>query len=100
MYSLGLGVKETMAYRADFWLGLVSAAFPITIQIFMWQALFRGAGTGELFGRGYHQMLAYSVSAAILWRLLRTGFEYDINEDIKKRGLEQVCDPASRIPAL
>ncbi len=99
MYALGLGVKETMAYRADFWLGLVSAAFPITIQIFMWQALYSGAGTGELFGRGYYQMLAYSVSAAILWRLLRTGFEYDINEDIKNGGLSKyVIRPVGYLP--
>ncbi len=99
MYSLGLGVKETMAYRADFWLGLVSAAFPITIQFFMWQALFKGAGTGELFGRDYGQMLAYSVSAAILWRLLRTGFEYDINEDIKNGGLSKyVIRPVGYLP--
>ncbi len=99
MYSLGLGVKETMAYRADFWLGLVSAAFPIIIQIFMWQALYAGAGTEELYGRSYGQMLAYSVSAAIFWRLLRTGFEYEINDDIKNGGLSKyVIRPVGYLP--
>ncbi len=99
LYSFGLGMKETMAYRADFWMGLASAAFPIIIQIFMWQALYQGSGGGALFGREYHQMLAYSVSAAILWRLLRTGFEYDINEDIKNGGLSKyVIRPVGYLP--
>lgn len=99
LYSFGLGVKEAMAYRADFWIGLSSAAFPIVIQFFMWQALYAGTGTGMLFGRGHAQMLAYSVTAAILWRLLRTGFEYDINEDIKNGGLgKYVIRPVGYLP--
>ena len=99
LYALGLGIKETMAYRADFWLGLFSAVFPIFIQIFMWQALYGGTGGGELFGRSYGQMLAYSVAAAILWRLLKTGFEYDINEDVKNGGLSKyVVRPIGYLP--
>ncbi len=98
-YALGLGVKETMAYRADFWIGLASAAFPICIQFFMWQALYGGSDSSILFGRDYQQMLAYSVSAAILWRLLRTNFEYEINEDIKNGGLSKyVIRPIGYLP--
>jgi ABC-2 type transport system permease protein len=99
LYSLGLGIKETMAYRADFWLGIASAIFPILIQIFMWQALYGGSGGGELYGRSYAQMLAYSVSASILWRLLKTGFEYEINDDIKNGGLSKyVIRPIQYLP--
>ena len=99
LYALGLGIKETMAYRADFWLGIGSAVFPIFIQIFMWQALYGGSGGGALFGRSYMQMLAYSVSASILWRLLKTGFEYEINEDIKNGGLSKyVIRPIEYLP--
>ncbi len=99
LYALGLGVKETMAYRADFWMSVASAAFPIFIQVFMWQALYGGSGGGELFGRSYAQMLAYSVSASILWRLMKTGFEYEINEDIKNGGLSKyVVRPVEYLP--
>jgi ABC-2 type transport system permease protein len=99
VYSLSLGIKETMAYRADFWLGIASAVFPIFIQIFMWQALYGGSGGGELYGRSYAQMLAYSVSASILWRLLKTGFEYEINDDIKNGGLSKyVIRPIQYLP--
>ncbi len=99
LHSLGLGLKEAIAYRADFWLGVASAAFPIFIQVFMWQALYGGAGKAELYGRNYAQMLAYSVTAAILWRLLRTGFEYDINEDIKNGGLSKyIVRPIHYLP--
>ena len=99
VYALGLGVKETMAYRADFWLSLVGAAFPILIQIFMWDALYKGSGSALLYGRSQAGMMAYSVSAAIIWRLLRTGFEYDINEDIKNGGLSKyVIRPVGYLP--
>ena len=99
LYSLGLGLKESMAYRADFWLGLSSAVFPIVIQIFMWQALYGGADGGTLFNRSHAQMMAYSVSASIFWRLLRTGFEYEINQDIKNGGLgKYVIRPIEYLP--
>ncbi len=99
LYTFGLGVKETMAYRADFWLGIVSAVFPILIQVFMWQALYSGVGGGVLFGRDYAQMMAYSVAASLLWRLLKTGFEYEINEDIKNGGLSKyVIRPIHYLP--
>ena len=99
LYSLSLGIKETMAYRGDFWLGIFSAVFPILIQIFMWQALYQGADNGILYGRSYAQMLAYSVSASLLWRLLKTGFEYEINDDIKNGGLSKyVIRPIAYLP--
>ena len=88
-YALGLGIQETMAYRADFWLGIVSAVFPIAIQVFMWQALYQGVEGSLLYGRTHAQMLAYAVSASLLWRLLKTGFEYEINDDIKNGGLSK-----------
>ena len=99
LHSLGLGLKEAIAYRADFWLGVASAAFPIFIQVFMWQALYGGSGQSALYGRSFAQMLSYSVAAAILWRLLRTGFEYEINDDIKNGGLSKyVVRPIHYLP--
>lgn len=98
-YTLGLGIKETMAYRADFWLSILSAVFPILIQVFMWKALYGGTEGGTLFNRTYAQMMAYSVSASLLWRLLKTGFEYEINEDIKNGGLSKyVIRPIAYLP--
>ncbi|MFH1512960.1 MAG: ABC-2 family transporter protein [Bacillota bacterium] len=99
LYALSLGIKETMAYRADFWLGIASAAFPIIIQVFMWQALYSGADGSNLYHRSYAQMMAYSVSASLLWRLLKTGFEYEINDDIKNGGLSKyVIRPIEYLP--
>lgn len=99
IYTLNLGIQETMAYRADFWLGIASAVFPIIIQIFMWQALYKGVGDEQLYGRTYAQMLAYSVAASLLWRFLKTGFEYEINDDIKTGGLSKyVIRPIDYLP--
>lgn len=99
LYAMSLGVQEAMTYRSDFWLQIASAAFPIFIQTFLWQALYGGSGQSALYGRSFAQMLSYSVAAAILWRLLRTGFEYEINDDIKNGGLSKyVVRPIEYLP--
>ncbi len=84
-----LGIQNAMEYRADFLLGMVSALFPMFIQYFMWSAIYNGSGSASLFGYTYAQMLVYTVVANIVQRLLRTGFEYEINDDIKLGGLDK-----------
>lgn len=40
LYVFGMGMQKAMAYRADFFLGLVSCLFPIVMQVFLWNALY------------------------------------------------------------
>lgn len=87
--SFSLGMQNVMEYRADFLLRMVSVIWPMIIQFFMWSAIY-GASDGQtLFGYTYAQMITYSVIANIVQRLLRTYFEYEINEDIKNGGLDK-----------
>lgn len=87
--SFLLGMQNAMEYRVDFLLSMVSAVWPIFIQFFLWTGIYGGAGSQSLFGYTYAQMIAYTVFANIVQRLTRTGFEYEMNEDIKNGGLDK-----------
>ena len=84
-----LGMQNAMEYRADFLLGMVTIAFPLFIQTFLWNSIYAGSGSAAMFGYTYAQMLSYTVVANILRRLLQTGFEYEINDDIKNGALDK-----------
>ena len=87
--SFLLGIQNAMEYRANFLLSMVSAAFPIFIQYFLWTAIYRGDADQAISGFTYAQMIAYTFMASITSRLIRTGFEYEINDDIKNGGLNK-----------
>jgi len=85
--AFGTGLKAALEYRANFVLSLVAATSPIVIQTVLWIALYR---PGEvLFGYTFGQMVAYTVLAQLVSRLVRTGFEYQINDDIRQGGLDR-----------
>jgi ABC-2 type transport system permease protein len=87
--SFALGVQSAMEYRMDFLLGMVSAVWPIFIQYFLWTSIYGGSGQQSLFGYTYAQMITYTIMANIVQRLTRTGFEYEMNDDIKNGGLDK-----------
>ncbi|HEX3046851.1 MAG TPA: ABC-2 family transporter protein [Bacillota bacterium] len=95
--SLIVGIQSAMEYRANFLLSMVSAACPIFIQYFLWTAIYGGgSGPGNspdpnmiINGYNYTQIIIYTVIANIVSRLVRTGFEYEINDDIKNGGLNK-----------
>lgn len=78
-----LGFQIALEYRANFLLSLLSAAYPIVIQVFMWSAIYASSAEGVVYGYTYRQMLTYTFLAGLVARIVRTGFEYDIMEDIK-----------------
>jgi ABC-2 type transport system permease protein len=93
--SLSLGLRGALEYRVNFFFSLLGAVSPVVIQTALWTCLYApapgaapGAG-GTLFGYTYAQMLGYTVIANIVSRLVRTGFEYDLNNDIKSGGLDR-----------
>jgi ABC-2 type transport system permease protein len=78
-----LGFQTALEYRANFLLSLLSAAYPIVIQVFMWTAIYANSNEAAIYGYTYRQMLTYTFLAGLVARIVRTGFEYDIMEDIK-----------------
>ncbi|MBN2149072.1 MAG: ABC-2 family transporter protein [Anaerolineales bacterium] len=78
-----LGFETELEYRANFALSLVSAAYPVFIQYFLWTAVYASSPGEVVYGFTYQQMMAYTFIAGLVSRIVRTGFEYEIMEDVK-----------------
>jgi ABC-2 type transport system permease protein len=78
-----LGFQTALEYRANFLLSLVGAIYPVIIQVFMWTAIYANSAGAVIYGYTYQQMLTYTFLAGLVTRIVRTGFERDIMEDIK-----------------
>jgi len=78
-----MGFQMALEYRLNFLISLVSAAYPIIIQTFLWTAIFNASDQAQVYGFTFHQMIAYTFMAGLVARLVRTGFEYDIMDDVK-----------------
>jgi ABC-2 type transport system permease protein len=58
-----MGFQTALEYRLNFVISLISVAYPIFIQTFMWTAIFGGAGEQTVYGFTYRQMIAYTFLA-------------------------------------
>jgi len=87
--SFSIGLRGALEYRLNFVFSILSAVSPVVIQTALWTSLY-SPGSGEtLFGFTYAQMIAYTVVANLVSRLVRTGFEYELNADIRTGGLDR-----------
>ena len=84
-----MGVELSLEYRANFVLSLVSTIFPIIIQTFLWNYLYGHGDAGAMTGYSYSQIMVYTLLAGMVSKLVYTGFEYAVNEDIKTGGLNK-----------
>lgn len=84
-----LGIQSSMEYRINFLLTIFSALIPIVIQYFLWDAIYKSSSKLEVYGYTFVQMITYTVLAAIFSKLLVTGFEWDVANDIKNGGLSK-----------
>ncbi|MFC3032910.1 ABC transporter permease [Pseudoalteromonas fenneropenaei] len=84
-----MGMQNSLAYRSNYVVGLVAACFPMLLQWMLWQAIFNYTQAATLYGLSYPQMMSYVVLAALMTQALRSGFEYEIAEDIKSGGLNR-----------
>jgi ABC-2 type transport system permease protein len=69
---LQIALEERLVYRGDFWLGTLMRFLPIVTQVFLWGAVFAGmgaaadaAGSGQIAGYNYHDMVAYYLLAMV-----------------------------------
>lgn len=84
-----MGFQSTLEYRANFFWSIISTAFPIIIQFFLWTAIYNSSGKSMLYGYTYQQMIVYTILAQIITKFLATGIEYEISSDIKGGGLSK-----------
>ncbi len=78
-----MGFQMALEYRVNFMISLISAAYPIIIQTFLWTAIYNNSSQAVVYGYTYRQMIAYTFLAGLVSRIVRTGFEYDIMDDVK-----------------
>ncbi len=78
-----MGFQTALEYRINFAISLISAIYPIIVQSFLWTAIFLNASGSTVYGFTYRQMLAYTFLAGLISRIVRTGFEYEIMDDVK-----------------
>ncbi len=82
-----LSVQRSMEYRASFFISILSAAFPIIMQYFLWTAIFNNSKASVIYGFTYEQMIMYTALSSIVSIIVRAGFEWEIANDIKNGGL-------------
>jgi ABC-2 type transport system permease protein len=86
---LGVGFKAGIEYRANILFSIAGAVAPVVIQTALWVVLYGGESGASMFGFTFPQMIAYTVVAQIVSRLVRTSFEYDMNNDIRTGSLDR-----------
>ena len=94
-----MGVETALEYRANMVLTLLSTIFPIIIQTFLWNYLYGNGDAGAMTGYSYTEIIVYTLLAGLVSKLVITGFEYQINEDIKDGGLNKYLIRPSHRPA-
>ena len=84
-----MGVEQALEYRVSFFLSMLSAVFPIIIQTTMWNYLYGHSDAAAIFGYRQGEILLYTLLATIVSQLVGTGFEGEMNSDIKMGGLNK-----------
>lgn len=84
-----IGFQSSLEYRFNFFLSLLSAAFPMIVQYYMWTAVYANAGEKDVFGYSYREMIMYTILAAVVSKLVISNIESSIAEDIKSGGLNK-----------
>lgn len=88
-FTFSLGLENALEYRFDFFLSLVSTLFPIVIQTYLWTAIYQSPEASVSNGYTYPQIILYTLLAGMVSKLVSTGFEYEVNTDIKNGGLNK-----------
>lgn len=84
-----MGIEKSLEYRTNFVLTMTSSIFPIMIQTIMWTYFYGHTDAAVSTGYTYSQIMVYTLLATLVSQLVSTGFAWQINEDIKRGGLNK-----------
>jgi ABC-2 type transport system permease protein len=87
--AFSLSLQKSMEYRMDFFMGILGTLVVILVQYFLWTAVFKGSAQAVVGGYTYQQLIVYTVFSGIVSKLVATGFEREIADDIKLGGLNK-----------
>lgn len=78
---INLNLKENFAYRADYLLNLFSALAMVTVQFFLWSAIF--SGQDQIQGFNFTDMISYIVVIWAIYSFINTqSVSYDIQNQL------------------
>jgi ABC-2 type transport system permease protein len=88
---------ERFTYRSDFFLSTILRFLPMITTILLWQAIYTGAGTTQLSGFSFREMIAYLLLVHISRMFssmpgLAAGIARDVREGTLKKYLLQPID--------
>lgn len=84
-----LALQASIEYRIDFILSIISGLFIVIVQCSLWTAVFNSSNSMVIYGYTYQEMMIYSIFSGIVSKLVATGFENEIADDIKSGGLSK-----------
>lgn len=84
-----MGIQSGIEYRGDFILSIFSGFFVMIIQCCLWTAIFQSSETKVIYGYNYAQMISYLLITTVVSKIVATGFEWEIADDIKNGGLNK-----------
>ncbi|OPJ61194.1 ABC transporter permease [Clostridium oryzae] len=87
--TLSLGIQTAIEYRFNFLLGIVSIVFPLTIQYFLWTAIYSSSSGNNVYGYTFSQMITYSILAILVSKLVSSDFQWEVLDDIKNGGFNK-----------
>ncbi len=78
------GMKDTLAYRGDFLVGMIgSAVVPVAIQLMLWNAIFKNSGATEFGGMTHAQLLAYTWTSLLFTQIRGGDYDFSLIEMIR-----------------
>ena len=78
------GMREALAYRGDFIIGLLSSAFvPVAIQLMLWYAIFHNGGLTSFGGLTYTELLAYTWTSLLFTQIRGGDYDFGLIEMIR-----------------
>jgi ABC-2 type transport system permease protein len=87
--SFIIGLQNAMEYRVNFLISLLGIAIPLVMQLYLWTAIFSNSSSDKVYGYSFQEMIIYVVLAGLLSKLVATGFEGNMAEEIKNGGLSK-----------
>jgi ABC-2 type transport system permease protein len=75
-HAMRLVILERMAYRTNLFLEVFGGILASVIVVVLWQAIFRGAGTGQVGGYSLPEMVTYLLGAGLINSFILTTAEH------------------------
>lgn len=95
-----LGIQNSLEYRVNYLMNLVSIFFPIMMQFFVWNAVYAGKDEGSVvLGLTYNDAMVYTLCAGFIANIINTGCHHQISGDIKSGVLSKfLIQPIRYVP--